>query len=611
MKSILFLVLIYCHTLIVSAQNITVDDTKNAAEIVKILTNSSPCVFISEEKTKGNTDIPIMNSYGSFSKNGSNFPFETGIILSSWSSIYSKGPFIREPPNTTKSGSSNWGGDTDLENALRKGNTFNATVLEFDFTPQTNYISFNYIFASNEYQDDFPCGYSDGFAFLIRENALGANYQNLAVLPDGTPVSSKTVHPAFNFNATKCDAINETYFGQLNNSPTNTSPINYSGQTKVLTAQSKVTAGTSYHMKLVIADQNGNLYDSAVFLEAGSFSSKIDLGQDRLIAKNNPICFGETVTLSTNLPGSHQWTKTDSSGTKIQLETSSSLVIQDAGIYNVEATVSSCTVTGKIKIEYAPELILEDVSLTRCDNNENGTAIFDLTKAENAIKKGDSSLTTVTYYKTQTGTVLTDLITNPTTFTKTNSADQLVYAKVMSKTYGCTKTAKITLQTVTTELSTFISTASPIVNNFSGNQNSIQLITPSTGGPYAFSLDGTNYQYSPLFTNIVAGNYLAYVQDSETCKYLTYPIIILDYPRYFTPNNDGYNDTWNIKNLDLLPAYTITIYDRYGKLLKKLNSSDRDWNGSFNGSELPSDDYWFSLSFENGKNIKGHFSLKR
>jgi len=327
LKKILFFAFFCCFTTIATAQYITVDDTKTAQELVNILTNNSYCVSVSGENAKGNPSIHTKNSYASFDKNGSNFPFANGIILSTWGSIYSKGPFVREPSSAPNSGNSDWKGDTDLENALATSNTLNATILEFDFTPQTNYINFNYIFASNEYLDDFPCSHSDGFAFLIKENIIGAKYQNLAVLPDGTPVSSKTVHPVFSFNSKKCDPINETYFGQLNSSPTNNSPINYSGQTKTLTAQTKVKVGTSYHIKLVIADQDGNFYDSAVFIEAGSFSSRIDLGEDQLLSTNNPICFGDSYTINTGFADigyTYKWFKDTLSFFKINGATFSS-----------------------------------------------------------------------------------------------------------------------------------------------------------------------------------------------------------------------------------------------------------------------------------------------
>ena len=84
----------------------------------------------------------------------------------------------------------------------------------------------------------------------------------------------------------------------------------------------------------------------------------------------------------------------------------------------------------------------------------------------------------------------------------------------------------------------------------------------------------------------------------------------LPYPKFFTPNNDGYNDTWTIDFAYLKPNTGIRIFDRYGKLLKELfpNSS---WNGLFNNQELPSTDYWFIATRANGQEYKGHFSLKR
>ena len=604
LKKIFFSAFLCCFTTIVLAQNISVDDSKTATNLVQILTNSSSCVSVSGENAIGDTYTTGQNSYGSFDKNGSSFPFTNGIVLSTWSSIYSVGPFVREPSTTTKSGSLSWKGDTDLENALNKGNTLNATVLEFDFIPQTNYISFNYIFASNEYQDDFPCNYSDGFAFLMKENTPGATYQNLAVLPDGTPVSSTKVHPSFSFNSKTCSPANEAYFGQLNTSATNTSPIDYSGQTIKLTAQSPVKAGVSYHIKLVIADQNGNLYDSAVFLEAGSFSSKIDLGIDRLLATNNPVCFGESLSLDTGLTAStntYQWFK-DGSPTAILGATSSTYKVTEAGTYKVETSISGCLATGQIKIEYTPEIIIPDTSLTKCDDNGSGIAIFSL--PENVIKS-DIDFTVYNYYKNSD---LTNPILNPETYSGSNG--EIVYVKVTNSNSPCPTFFKITLHVTTSYLSSTIATTPPIINDFSGNGNSVTLIPPTLGGPFDFSLDGKIYQTSPLFTNLAVGNYTAYIRDTSNCQYWTYAIILLDYPRFFTPNNDGYNDLWKIKNLDLYPKATVSIYDRYGKLLKQLDANS-SWDGKYIGNDLPADDYWFVVNLYNGRMIKGHFSLKR
>jgi gliding motility-associated-like protein len=600
-------------TNILYAQSINIDDSKNAIDLVNILTNNSSCLNVSGENVKGDSTSPIENSFGSFDNNSGTFPLSNGIVLSTWASKNSIGPFTRIQGGGTIS----WKGDVDLDAALGIASV-NATILEFDFTPLTNLISFNYIFASNEYQDDFPCRFSDGFAFLIKDlSSPSSVYKNLAVI-SGTniPVSSKNIHPLISFTDTfgaqkGCQPINENYFGQLNTSATNTSPINYSGQTIKLTAQTNVIPNHTYHIKLVIADDIVDTYDSAVFIEAGSFSSKIDLGQDRLIATNNPVCFGETITLDTNLPGNHTWTRTDSAGTLEPLSaTSSSLVVQEAGIYKVETdAATSCTVSGTIKIEYAPKILLKDTSLIKC--NDNGSTVYDLTKAEAVIKNGDSSLLSFEYYETQTGTVLSGLITNPTSFIKTTAQDQIIFVKVTSKTYGCTETATINLQTISSYESTTIPVTPPIVNDFSGNLNSVQLISPSITGTYEFSLDGKNYQSSPLFTGLAVGNYTAYIRDYTTCEYFTFAITVLDYPRFFTPNGDGFNDLWKINNLEMYPNATITIFDRYGKLLKQFNANSSGWNGTFNGNILPATDYWFNLIISSEKEIKGHFSLKR
>ena len=149
-----------------------------------------------------------------------------------------------------------------------------------------------------------------------------------------------------------------------------------------------------------------------------------------------------------------------------------------------------------------------------------------------------------------------------------------------------------------------------VVNDFSGNNNTVTIET-TTAGDYEYSLDGTIFQSNAIFTNVPAGTYTVCARDKMSCGASTLTIYVLDYPRFFTPNDDGFNDLWTIKNLNLFPKSTLYIFDRYGKLLKQLAVMSNGWNGTFNGYALPADDYWFHLNFENGKIIKGHFSLKR
>ena len=86
---------------------------------------------------------------------------------------------------------------------------------------------------------------------------------------------------------------------------------------------------------------------------------------------------------------------------------------------------------------------------------------------------------------------------------------------------------------------------------------------------------------------------------------------MLNYPAYFTPNNDSYHDVWMIENLDTHAKAEVNIFDRYGKFLYRFNASQTGWDGTFNTKQLPSDDYWFVIELENNKLVKGHFALKR
>ena len=93
-------------------------------------------------------------------------------------------------------------------------------------------------------------------------------------------------------------------------------------------------------------------------------------------------------------------------------------------------------------------------------------------------------------------------------------------------------------------------------------------------------------------------------------------IIVIGYPKFFTPNGDGYHDTWNILGIANQPNAKIFIFDRYGKLIKQLSPSGTGWNGTFNGKRLPTSDYWFTVEFIEPKDgslklFKSHFTLKR
>jgi gliding motility-associated-like protein len=151
--------------------------------------------------------------------------------------------------------------------------------------------------------------------------------------------------------------------------------------------------------------------------------------------------------------------------------------------------------------------------------------------------------------------------------------------------------------------------------------NSVTIINPSSLGnsTYMFSLlsdDGQvyfPYQDSPIFNNVRAGFYTLFAQDTEAiCDEVTLRISVIGHRKFFTPNGDGINEFWQIQGLDRSQANSvIRVYDRYGKLLKQLDPLSVGWDGTFNGTLMPTDDYWFSLVLQDGRELLGHFTLKR
>lgn len=750
----------------VSAQYITIDDNVPVEDLVRDVLIDNPCANVSNIMVSSWT-FGAGSSYGYFTSGTSGFPFEDGVLLTTGRATSAIGP----NSNILSDGPTDWPGDSDLEQALGiGGSSINATVLEFDFLPLANKISFDYIFSSEQYLSDpspNQCSFTDGFVFLLKEaNGIG-DYQNLAVVPGtNTPVKTSTVRGP----GTICPTENENYFDAFNDFE---HPTNYNGQTVIMTAQANVTPGVLYHIKLVVADQGNNLYDSAIFLGGGSFKIGKELGSDRSIANGNPLCDNETLILDATEPGNvtYQWYKNDN---LLIGETNPlySVTNNQSGVYTVEITYngSACISKGEITLEFAPPVIAKQATLIQCDDNNDGVTVFNLPRADNEIINGDPSLSSPVYYESQTDAAP---ISNPTSYTA--NAPKTIYARV-SNSYGCFVFVEVFLEIannnvpvptpiefcdgddtqdgihefdltadvsptitnglpagltvvyyttandalieanalpnnytnitpiqetiwarivngpdcygvipVTLIVNTFTapdfedeekylckevssitlsvpdiyesylwndanaSTTNSItvtsereytvtvtdlngckdtkkfivkpsgraeitsveINDFAGGENSV-LINYRGFGDYQFSLDGTNYQDSPLFINVPSGSYTVYVKDINGCGVKEKVIYVLDYPKFFTPNSDGFNDIWGIDYLRREhPRAKISIFDRYGKLLYSFSGQADGWDGNFNRQPLPASDYWFNITLEDNRVIKGHFSLKR
>lgn len=157
-----------------------------------------------------------------------------------------------------------------------------------------------------------------------------------------------------------------------------------------------------------------------------------------------------------------------------------------------------------------------------------------------------------------------------------------------------------------------------VINNVDiielSDSNSIT-VSVSGSGDYVFALDDEFgvYQEENNFTNVSAGIHTVFVKDRNGCGVTSKEVAVLGIPNYFTPNQDGYNDTWNIRgsNTTFNSQTIIYIFDRYGRLIKQISPIGNGWDGTFNSKPMPAADYWYSVKLENGKELKGHFSLKR
>lgn len=148
---------------------------------------------------------------------------------------------------------------------------------------------------------------------------------------------------------------------------------------------------------------------------------------------------------------------------------------------------------------------------------------------------------------------------------------------------------------------------------FETNASVTAIVTP-VSPDFQYMIDDSGWQASNIFTNISEGVHILKVRNKFGCGEISTQLTVVDYPKFFTPNNDGYNDVWNVGGRSALNISHVYIFDRYGKLVKTLTQNDGGWNGAVNGNLLPADDYWFKIIFEkNGikDEFKGHFSLKR
>ena len=370
------------------AQQILIDNTATPQQLIE---NNliQGCVEVSNIVSNSNGSVNGLTSYGYFERNTSSFPFENGIMLSTGDAI-SAGNTTNV--NTLNDGNSSWTTDSDLENALGITSTVNATSIEFDFISISNQIQFNYILASEEYYATYPCEYSDGFAFLLREVGT-STYTNIALIPGTSiPVNTNTIHDEI---VGFCDAQNEQYFDGYSIGDTN-----FNGRTTVMTATASIQPNVQYHIKLVIADQTDQNYDSAVFIEGNSFNASVNLGSDITTC-------AETIALNADIGNSLATYEWYNNGALISGETTPDLTVSQSGNYQVVLTIpindTNCMIEDSVQITLNSEQSagnIDDYEL--CDEVGNDEfEIFDLsTMNDDVLDSVPPSNYSITYHYT-------------------------------------------------------------------------------------------------------------------------------------------------------------------------------------------------------------------
>ncbi|MBV7269886.1 T9SS type B sorting domain-containing protein [Winogradskyella luteola] len=148
------------------------------------------------------------------------------------------------------------------------------------------------------------------------------------------------------------------------------------------------------------------------------------------------------------------------------------------------------------------------------------------------------------------------------------------------------------------------------------SDNNTITVLVSGEGEYVYALNNENgiYQESNTFENVLPGIHTVYVKDIKAdCGIVSEVISVLGFPKFFTPNGDMVNDTWQILGFSTQFPVTarVEIFNRYGKIITILTENNQKWDGKYNGKLLPTDDYWFIATLLDGRTIKGHFTLKR
>ena len=327
------------------------------------------------------------------------------------------------------------------------------------------------------------------------------------------------------------------------------------------------------------------------------------------IASGNNVCVNGTINLTTpTLAGAtYTWTGPNGFTSSLQNPSITSATEAMTGIYSVVVRITAdCpSLAGTVAVTVYPLPIVTLLDGYVCVDSQTNAILSSYT-LDTQLLPSDYSFEWFTVVgNTQT------IIAGETQSTYTANAPGTygVIVTSTSTTPNCSSSIATAVVGQSSAPKSITTTAS---NYFASIQSVTVIATPS--GTYEYQIDNGGFQESNVFTNVGSGSHKIDVRDINQCGMISKDEFIVDYPKYFTPNGDGYHDTWNISALSGQANAKIYIFDRFGKLLKQITPATIGWDGSFNNEALPSTDYWFVVNYvEKGINreFKGNFAIKR
>lgn len=291
------------------------------------------------------------------------------------------------------------------------------------------------------------------------------------------------------------------------------------------------------------------------------------------------ICEGEDGILEVeNNPAiSVSWYDSPVDG-NLLLENSFSYEPETEGVYYAESTtiVGNCISNERTAIEF----IIQENTL---DETEN----IQLCEGDAIVLDAEVNDVEVTY-----------LWSTGDTTPQITVEEEGIYSVERETVNGC-----ISIKTF--EISFF---EAAIVQTIESNDGNI-VIQLENPGDFQFSLDGINFQSSPIFENVAGGLYNISISSNDcSTQVISFPHLVI--PQFFTPNGDGFNDFFRIPADQFFEQFNISIFDRYGKLIVTAQQAPFVWDGTYSGRALPSQDYWYRLNV-NGQLFTGNITLKR